>query len=129
MPYVLVTGANGHVGYILTKMLVERGYRVGAGVRDPHDAAKTAHLAPLGVEPVRVELLDRPSIRAAVAGVEGIFHVASVLKMWAPDPQREISEPTVQGAVGVLEEARAAGVQKVVLTSSVGAVGLDATPD
>jgi len=129
MQHVLVTGANGHVGSVLTEMLVAGGYRVRAGVRDPRDPAKTRHLAPLGVELVRVELLDRPTVRAAVAGVDGIFHIASALKMWAPDPQREIIDPTVQGAVAVMEEARAGGVGKVVLTSSIGAVGLDAQPE
>ncbi len=34
---VLVTGANGHVGYTLTKILVERGYNVRASVRNKND--------------------------------------------------------------------------------------------
>ena len=37
---VLVTGANGHVGYALTKLLVERGYNVRASVRNKNDQEK-----------------------------------------------------------------------------------------
>ena len=39
---VLVTGANGHVGYALTKLLVERGYNVRASVRNKNDQEKEA---------------------------------------------------------------------------------------
>ena len=41
---VLVTGANGHVGYALTKLLVERGYNVRASVRNKNDKEKNRTL-------------------------------------------------------------------------------------
>ena len=42
---VLVTGANGHVGFVLTKLLVERGYNVRASVRDKDNKELTKNLS------------------------------------------------------------------------------------
>ena len=41
---VLVTGANGHVGFVLTKLLVERGYNVRASVRDKENKELTKNI-------------------------------------------------------------------------------------
>jgi len=129
MDRVLVTGANGHLGFNLVKLLVERGYRVRAGVRSVLDAAKTDHLRPLGVELVEADL-DRPaSLAAAAEGTGGVFHVAAPVRMIADDPEREIVEPTVRGGLEMLRAARAAGVKKVVFTSSIAAVGVTCARD
>lgn len=122
---VLVTGANGHLGLALTRLLVERGYQVRVGVRQAADPLKTRHLRELNVELREIDLLDPASLSAAAEGMEGVFQVAAVFRMWAPDPQREIIEPTVQGGVNVLRAAQQAGVNKVIFTSSVAAVGLE----
>jgi len=47
MKHVLVTGANGHVGYNIVQELLAHGYRVRASVRDPNDDAKSKHLRAL----------------------------------------------------------------------------------
>ena len=47
---VLVTGANGHLGFALSKALVERGYNVRASVRDKTDPNLVSHLSSLNVE-------------------------------------------------------------------------------
>ncbi len=43
MDNILVTGANGHVGYNITKLLADEGYNVRASVRDISDIEKTNH--------------------------------------------------------------------------------------
>jgi len=121
---VLVTGSNGHLGYNLVCALRARGYRVRAGVRDPRDTKKTAPLRAAGAEPVAADLLNRDSLMSAVAGVEGVFHVAAVVQMWARDPEAEIVRPTVEGMRNVLEAAASAKVRRVVATSSMAAVGV-----
>jgi len=129
MHHVLVTGANGHVGFNLVQLLVERGYRVRAGVRSVDDPAKTEPLRVLGVELVEADL-DRPAtLDAAAAGTDGVFHVAAVFRMWAKDPQREIVDASVQGGLAMLRAAQAAGVKKVIFTSSIAAVGLESPRD
>ncbi|MCZ7648479.1 MAG: NAD-dependent epimerase/dehydratase family protein [Planctomycetota bacterium] len=130
MPEVLVTGAGGHVGYNLVALLRERGYAVRAGLRDPAaDPVRAERLRALGAELVPCELLKPETLRAACAGVEGVFQVAAVYQTYAKDPEREIIRPTVEGARNVLDAAREAGVRKIVFTSSIAAVGSAAPPE
>jgi dihydroflavonol-4-reductase len=58
-----------------------------------------------------------------------VFHVAAAFRMWAKDPQREIIDPSVEGGLAMLRAAKAAGVKKVVFTSSIAAVGLESPKD
>ena len=48
---VLVTGANGHVGYALIKLLLERGYNVRASVRDKKNPDLVSHLSKMVFTP------------------------------------------------------------------------------
>ena len=126
---VLVTGATGHLGYNLVAELCEHGYRVRAGVRDPNDRERTAPLTRYDVDIVATPIEDRQALTAACEGVEGVFHTAALTRMWARDPEREIIEPNVRGVENVLRAASAAGVRRVVLTSSVSAIGSTAPAD
>lgn len=124
MKHVLVTGANGHVGYNLVKELLAHDYRVRASVRD---AAKAKHLKELGdVEIVSVDIMKTETLPAAMEGVDGVFQVAAVFAFHAKDPEKEIIEPSVVGGANVLRAAAKAGVKKVVFTSSTMAVGTHA---
>ncbi len=123
MKKVLVTGANGHLGYSLVKLLQERGYDVTAAVRDAKDAKKTGPLQKLGVKLVSADLSDRESLRKALAGQDGLFQVAAAFNLTAKDPQKEVIEPNVEGTRNILEEAYKAGIKKIVYTSSIAAVG------
>ncbi|SVE53771.1 uncharacterized protein METZ01_LOCUS506625, partial [marine metagenome] len=55
---VLVTGANGHVGFVLSKFLAERGYNVRASVRDKNDSELVSNLSSLNVEIVELDLMQ-----------------------------------------------------------------------
>jgi dihydroflavonol-4-reductase len=114
----LVTGATGLLGSHVTRKLVERGDDVRALVRarSPVDA-----LDGLDVEFVRGDILDRRSVRRALRGVDRVFHVAGLTGLRAS----AVAHVTVnvQGTRVVLEEALRAGVERVVHTSSVAAVG------
>ena len=54
---VLVTGANGHVGYALIKLLLERGYNVRGSVRDKNNPELVAHLSNLDIDLVELDLM------------------------------------------------------------------------
>ena len=123
-----VTGASGFIGTHLVKVLLERGYRVRATVRDAKDEFKTAHLRTL--DPAEealtlhsADLLNDGAFDPIIAGCDVVFHVASVVRLNADDPQREIIDPAVLGTRNVFSAiAKAGTVTAVGLTSSIAAV-------
>jgi len=120
---VLVTGANGHVGYTLTKILVERGYNVRASVRNKNDPKLVSHLDSLDIELVEMDLMEPESIESAMQNMEGLFQVAAVYQSWAKNPDEDIINPSIIGGINALKAANNAGIKKVIFTSSTAAVG------
>lgn len=116
---VLVTGGTGLVGGALVGRLVTEGRTVLALARS--DAAATA-LAAAGASPVRGDILDPGSLRAAMRGCASVFHVAGVNAMCLRDA-RPMYRANVDGAANVIRAAAAAGVARVVHTSSASAIG------
>jgi len=120
---VLVTGAEGHLGYSLVQNLIEHGYRVRAGVRRVCDARRTGPLERLGAEIVQVDMARPDMLAPAMEGVRGVFQSAALSSShWTRDPEREIVTPTVEGTLNVLAAARDAGVKRIVFTSTAAAV-------
>ena len=123
---VLVTGANGHVGYSLVELLLERGYEVRASVRNKDDEDLTRHLRKLDVEIVQADLMKMDTLENAMKDMDGLFQVAAVYKTWADNPEKEIIEPSIVGGINALKAAKKMGVEKVIFTSSTAAVGKEA---
>ncbi|WVZ79358.1 hypothetical protein U9M48_026945 [Paspalum notatum var. saurae] len=121
---VCVTGAGGFIASWLVQRLLSRGgYVVRGTVRDPSDP-KNAHLMALDGARGRLRLCKADLLDyAAVAGCDGVFHVASpVPAANPPNPDVEVLAPAVAGTRHVLAASHAAGVRRVVVVSSVGAV-------
>ena len=114
MKPTLVTGANGHVGNNICRLLAARGEPVRAMIRPSPIRGRSQTL---GVEIVRGDILDAGSTAAAVEGAGRVYHTAAGFLMWAQDPERDIIRPSVEGTRNVLEAAVSAGVEKVVYTS------------
>jgi dihydroflavonol-4-reductase len=112
---VLVTGATGFVGSAVARKLAGRGFAVRALVRK---ASPRANLAGVEADSVEGDMLDRDSMARALKGARYLFHVAADYRLWARDPQ-EIIRNNLEGAGAVMEAALAAGVERVVYTSSV----------
>jgi uncharacterized protein YbjT (DUF2867 family) len=100
---ILISGASGTVGRHVVRLLVDRGVPVRALTRDP---ARMGHLP--GVEVVRGDLGDPPSLAGAVAGVEAVFLLT------APPT------PAADHDLVLLDAARAAGVGRIVKLSAIG---------
>jgi dihydroflavonol-4-reductase len=120
----LVTGANGHIGSRIVKLLLERGRKVRAFVRQSSDLSG---LQGLDVELAYGDVLDRASLAAAVDGVGTIFHTAAVFNTRLDD-ESEMQRANVWGTRNLLEVLKARPVQRLVYTSSVAAIGYTRDP-
>lgn len=129
-PLVTITGITGFLGVATALAFIEEGgFRIRGTVRSKTNAAKIDPLkAALGaafddVELVEADLLDKESMKAAVAGSTYVAHTASPFVMTvSKDNKDELIKPAVDGTLSVLEGAKEAGVKKVVVTSSMAAI-------
>ena len=116
---LLVTGGSGHLGANLVRRLLVEGETVRALQRPGSD---NGGLDGLPIERVAGDLRDPAAVAAAVRGVDRIYHCAAKLSTVAGGEQ-EIFDCNVLGTRNLLRAALAAGVRRVVVTSSLGAVG------
>ena len=114
---VLVTGASGFLGWHVARILREKNYPVRALLRPGSKVEE------LDVEPVTGDLRDGASLERAVAGCGLVFHVAADYRLWAKDPS-DLFRSNVEGTRNLFTAARAARVERVVYTSTVGCIGI-----
>ena len=115
----LVTGATGFLGAHIARELLKDGASVRVLVRNGSDKR---NLAGIDVEIAQGDLLDRESLAAAVRGCDTLFHAAADYRLWTKNPAGMYAA-NVDGTENVLRAALAAGLEKVVYTSSVGTLG------
>ncbi|RMD61971.1 MAG: NAD-dependent epimerase/dehydratase family protein [Alphaproteobacteria bacterium] len=122
----LVTGATGFVGSAVVRRLLARGESVRVLVR-PHSDRR--NIADLPLEVVEGDLRDPTSLDRALEGCRALFHVAADYRLWVPDPAT-LYAVNVTGTQQLMRAAAAAGVRRIVYTSSVATLGLnrDGTP-
>ncbi|HVY30044.1 MAG TPA: NAD-dependent epimerase/dehydratase family protein [Polyangiaceae bacterium] len=121
-PYCLVTGANGFLGATLVKKLLERGERVKAFVRPETDLTALKDLPQDRVLLQVGDVMSPSSLYRAMGNVDRLYHTAANFKLWDKNPQRIVG-PSEIGTQHVLHAAKARGVQKIVVTSSVAVLG------
>lgn len=119
MAKTLVTGGPGFIGSHVARHLADRGDDLRLTLRE---RSRTDSLKGLDYEGVTGDLLDRRSVRRALKGVARVFHCAELASLSAQDAER-MFEVNVEGTRILLEECLRAGVERVVYTSSVGAIG------
>jgi len=116
---ILITGGSGFVGRAVLDRLVARGRTVRALTRSDESAAT---LAAAGAEPLRGDLSDPASLERAMAGCEVVYHVAGLNGFCLPDPSA-LTVANVEGTRAAVRAAGAAGVRRVVYTSSAATIG------
>ncbi|XP_073100965.1 cinnamoyl-CoA reductase 1-like isoform X1 [Elaeis guineensis] len=127
---VCVTGAGGYVASWLVKLLLSNGYKVHGTVRDLSEE-KNAHLRKLekaseNLQLFKADLLDYDTLKAAFAGCEGVFHVASpVPATKVLDPEAKVITPAVNGTLNVLQACSEKKIKRVIVVSSIAAVLLN----
>lgn len=121
---ILLTGGTGQLGSAIARVLVEAGHSVRALVRD---RGWLGPLAGLDLPLVQGDVTQPGSLTAAVRGVEAVVHTAGAISYAAAELPL-LRAVNVEGTRAVLDAAAAAGVRRVVLTSSIATVG-EAPPD
>ncbi len=116
---VLVTGGSGFLGGRIIERLVADGREV-KGLARSDDSAR--RLRALGAEPVLGDVLDPEELTAAMRGCEVVYHAAGINALCFRDTA-PLFEVNVQGSRNVVDAGAAAGVRRVVYTSSAAALG------
>ncbi|GHA12753.1 nucleoside-diphosphate sugar epimerase [Devosia pacifica] len=129
---VLVTGASGFVAKYVIAGLISGGYEVRGTLRDLKKADSVrqavANICPIDsarsqLEFVETDLLADAGWAAAMNDVSAIMHVAATVVKIEPKDADSVVRPAVEGTRRVMEAAHAAGVRRVILTSSIATVG------
>lgn len=118
-PLSLVTGANGHLGNNLVRLLTRNGVPTRASVRSISDRAP---FQGLDCEVVQADITDKQSLIRALDGVETLYAVGAAFKLWAKDQQKEIYDVNMNGTRNMIEAAAERGVKKIVYVSSIAAL-------
>ncbi len=116
---ILITGATGYLGSKLTQLLADRGEAIRILSRTEQNI--TLFDRP-EISIIRGDILDRESLKKAMEGVSRVYHMAAYARLWAKDPYT-YQAINVEGTRNVLDAALAAGIQKMVHTSTAGVVG------
>jgi dihydroflavonol-4-reductase len=135
MSTVLVTGGSGFVGIHAVLQLLAAGHEVRTTVRRPDRQADVLAMlreggapSPKNLSLFTADLTRDEGWREAVEGCDYVLHVASPLSTSVPNDEDEMIIPARDGTLRVLRAARAAGVKRVVVTSSLGAIGYGHPP-
>jgi nucleoside-diphosphate-sugar epimerase len=131
---VLVTGGSGYLGGWCVVELLRRGYRVRTTVRDLAREAEVRATVGTQVDAgdrltvLAADLLDDAGWEDAVDGCDYVLHVASPFPPAQPKDPDELIVPARDGTLRVLEASLDAGVDRIVVTSSVAAISGSGKP-
>ncbi len=114
MRFTLVTGGAGFIGSHLVRLLLDQGRRVRVL---EHPEARIEHLPLAQIDVVRADIRDRSAVARAVQDCSAVFHLAANPKLWT-QKRGHFRQINFEGAVNVLESARAAGVRRILHTST-----------
>jgi dihydroflavonol-4-reductase len=121
----LVTGANGHLGNNLVRLLLSENKKVRATVRN---SSNKEPFKGLDCDVVQADITDRDSLKKAFKGVTNLYAVGANFSMWAKNPKVEIYDNNVQGTQNVFDIAKECGIKNIVYVSSVASLDFTRLP-
>jgi farnesol dehydrogenase len=116
---VFLTGGTGYLGGHIAASLREAGHEVVALARSPRRAKE---LRALGADVVEGDLLAPDAWVEALQGCEAAIHSAARVQSWSREPAA-FHRVNVEAAIGFVERARHAGLDRILVTSSLFALG------
>lgn len=132
---VLVTGATGYIAKHVVLQLLHAGHTVRASIRSKSRENELREaLSPYlherfddeimdqRLEVVYLDLMSDIGWVEAMQGVDALFHIASPCPTKEPRHEEEVIRPAIDGSMRAIKAAYAAGVFRVIATSSVAAV-------
>ncbi|KAJ3901175.1 hypothetical protein F5879DRAFT_1049969 [Lentinula edodes] len=123
MSRILVTGANGFLGAHIVKEALDNGYIVRGTVRSAAKADELKKIFPSEkFETVIVPDLIAGDYTEALKDVTALIHSASPFAVEVSDPKKDFLDPAIDGTLNVLRAAHAAGIKRIIVTSTVGTV-------
>ncbi|MHB1347965.1 MAG: SDR family oxidoreductase [Candidatus Humimicrobiaceae bacterium] len=114
----IVTGANGYLGNVLVKKLLEKGQDVRAFVRNTSDIKS---LKDLEIELFKGDITDPASLSRAFKGIENVYHLAGKISLM-PGDHDLIHKINYLSTKNVIAACRESGVKRLVYTSSIHAL-------
>ncbi len=116
---ILITGATGYIGSLLTVKLADTGEDIRILCRS---IPALPEFQRQNIRFIKGDITDPASLEKAMDGVQQVYHMAAYARLWAKDPAifRQIN---VDGTRNVMEAAANAGVEKIVYTSTAGVIG------
>lgn len=127
-----ITGASGYIAKHAVLRFLNAGFLVRGSTRSPNRAAEVRDAVADGVSAnvdldaslsfVTLDLSSDQGWDDALSGVDVLVHMASPFPIAQPKNPEELIRPAVDGTLRALRAAKANGVTRVVLTSSVVAI-------
>lgn len=114
----LITGATGHIGNVLVRLVLERGEKVRAMVMPGEEVTP---LKDLDVEIIEADVLDYQSLLKAFDHIDVVYHLAGLISI-LPGKDHMVQAVNVIGTRNVIQAARFSGVRRLVYTSSIHAL-------
>ncbi|AUD06077.1 SDR family oxidoreductase [Spirosoma pollinicola] len=127
---VLVTGGTGALGVHCILQLLDKGYRVKTTIRSINKKNVVIEMLKTGgitsadnLTFIEADLTKDTNWDQAMNGCQYVLHIASPTHADAKVSEDQMIRPAVEGTLRVLKAARKAGIKRVIMTSSFGAVG------
>ena len=126
MTKAFITGASGFIAKHIVRELLEKGYEVRASVRSEKRKEELAALFPdAKLEFAFLDLNKDEGWTEAMEGCDVLLHTASPFPLSDPKDPQELIRPAVDGTLRAMKAAKAAGIKRVILTSSNAAIYKD----
>lgn len=122
---VLVTGANGFIGTNLTNKLVSEGYEVSVLLRNPK---ATNDFNSQSIKVFKGDITLPSTLTEAMSGQTYVFHLAGLVA-YSKTEKEKLNNINVVGTENILKQASLSGVKRVLVSSSVVAVGASFKPE